>query len=1166
MSADAGQIVPESHPFVESGEQFRLMADAIPQIVWVTDDEGRARFFNRQWYEYVGWVRADQLTTFEVAARFVHPDDQEATLDAFDKARAEGTVFAVEHRIRAADGQYRWFLARALPYRDPDTGRIVRWFGSSTDIHDRTIAAEALRASEVRQAFLLTLSDAIRHLRDPEGVKAVACRVLAGQVRANRVLYTEVEGDSWIVECGHAAGVQPLAPGNYPAATYGQRIMDSYRAGQRVVFHDTRTDSLFTPAERKAHIDVNVLAAVGIPLIKEGNLVAILAVHSSSARDWTDNEIALIEHTAEHTWAAVERARAEAAVKASESKYRMLFDSIDEGFCIIRVLFDGDGKPYDYVFLETNSAFDKHTGLQHPVGRSARELVPDLDAQWFERYGRVALTGEPARFQQYAEAMGRHFDVFAFRTTAPDQCCVALLFSDITARHESAEALRHSEARARALVENLPGGAAFVVNQKLQCEMVGGEALAAFGLKREDFLGRYLSDVGPGEPAEEQVRSLREVLAGESFSREHEAYGRVFASRGVPLRDANGAVSAALIVFFDITELRRAEELSRKNEARLSAALDVAQLGAFEWNVITETVTLDTRSREIFGFSSNEEIAAAEVFLRIHPDDLSRVVAAIQTSREHLSHLEIKYRVLLPDAVERTVVSISHAIPGSDGQVERMVGVFSDITETERAASALEAAERRSHTILDSISDGFLSLGRDWRFIFLNRAAHEILNRRPDELIGISLWDAYPGIIGTPFETVYRRVMDTGEPESIVAYYPDHDRYYDVMVYPFSEGISMYFRNVTEKKRAEEIQRKTEQALRESEAQYRVLTESMPQLVWTCLPDGRCDYLSSQWVAYTGIPEEEQLDLQWLGRVIHPDDRERTREHWLGAVAGRHPYDIEYRIRAADGTYRWFQTRGVPLRDTKGVIVKWYGTCTDVHDRKKAEEELRHANRHLEEFAYVASHDLQEPLRVVNAYTELLLRRNLSNDASARQFGEYIQQGVSRMETLIRDLLTFSRTIQQSQDRADGRADLSQALAEAMAVLKDRIHENEADIEAGQLPVVAGDEQKLALVFQNLLSNALKYRQRDVRPRIRVSARRGDRQWIISVEDNGIGFEQEYAERIFGLFKRLHSTEYPGTGLGLAICQRLIEGHGGQIWAESKPGLGSTFHFSLRER
>jgi light-regulated signal transduction histidine kinase (bacteriophytochrome) len=304
------------------------------------------------------------------------------------------------------------------------------------------------------------------------------------------------------------------------------------------------------------------------------------------------------------------------------------------------------------------------------------------------------------------------------------------------------------------------------------------------------------------------------------------------------------------------------------------------------------------------------------------------------------------------------------------------------------------------------------------------------------------------------------------------------------------------------------------------------------------------------------------LDLRWLDRVIHPEDRERTLEHWLGAVAGRHRYDIEYRIRAANGTYRWFQTRGVPLRNTHGAIVKWFGTCTDIDDLKKADDALRTANRELEEFAYVASHDLQEPLRMINIYTQLLVRRHAGDDAQAQHYASIVHRGVNRMETLIQDLLTFSRTI-HTEDSDARQADLAAALAEAISVLQDRIDKTGALICAPPLPVVYGNAGQLALVFQNLLANALKYQSNGTRPEINIAAHRDGTNWIIAVRDNGIGFEPRYAERIFGLFKRLHTEQYPGTGLGLAICRRIVERYKGRIWAESTPGSGSTFYFSL---
>jgi signal transduction histidine kinase len=242
---------------------------------------------------------------------------------------------------------------------------------------------------------------------------------------------------------------------------------------------------------------------------------------------------------------------------------------------------------------------------------------------------------------------------------------------------------------------------------------------------------------------------------------------------------------------------------------------------------------------------------------------------------------------------------------------------------------------------------------------------------------------------------------------------------------------------------------------------------------------------------------------------------------------------------------------------------------------KCANQDLTRVNRELEEFAYVSSHDLQEPLRMVNIYTHLILKatekkaeRETSgtgeddDDAKLGQYREFVRQGIGRMEALIHDLLTFSRTI-QSDDPPTGVADLSGSLNQALSVLSDRIEESGAVITAASLPCVRVDAAQMAHVFQNLLSNSIKYRKTGVAPEIHISAETRDGNWIVAVGDNGIGFDQQYAERIFGLFKRLHKDEYPGTGLGLAICQRIVERYGGRIWAVSAAGQGATFYFAL---
>jgi light-regulated signal transduction histidine kinase (bacteriophytochrome) len=258
-----------------------------------------------------------------------------------------------------------------------------------------------------------------------------------------------------------------------------------------------------------------------------------------------------------------------------------------------------------------------------------------------------------------------------------------------------------------------------------------------------------------------------------------------------------------------------------------------------------------------------------------------------------------------------------------------------------------------------------------------------------------------------------------------------------------------------------------------------------------------------------------------------------------------------------------------PIRNERGEVVMMVPEGRDITGQKRAEEELKRSNeeltrvnRELEEFAYVASHDLQEPLRMVNIYTQLILDEIDQSPPDIGQYAAFVQEGVRRMEGLIHDLLTFSRAV-HSDSAPVGNADLSAALSEAVSVLKNRIQESGCVIAAEPLPTVRGDVSQMAHVFQNLLSNALKYCKRGVPPAIQVSAKREGAYWVIAIRDHGIGFEPRYAERIFGLFKRLYKEEYPGTGLGLAICKRIVERYGGRIWAEGNPGEGATFYFSL---
>jgi PAS domain S-box-containing protein len=318
----------------------------------------------------------------------------------------------------------------------------------------------------------------------------------------------------------------------------------------------------------------------------------------------------------------------------------------------------------------------------------------------------------------------------------------------------------------------------------------------------------------------------------------------------------------------------------------------------------------------------------------------------------------------------------------------------------------------------------------------------------------------------------------------------------------------------------------------------------------------------------TGMTLGEWMESGW-SRALHPEDRQRVLAQWPDYVREPRPWGEELRFRGVSGEYHPVLGCGVPVRDDNGRVLCWAGINLDISRLKEAEaelqlqaEELKRSNRDLEQFAFVASHDMREPLRTVNIYTDLLLRRmNEGRTEDLNQFADYIHEGVARMERLIRDLLHYSRVIHDESESHP--VDAGAAAREALKVNQALVEQSGAEVTIDALPMVLAGEAHVTQVFQNLLSNAIKYRREDALPRIRISADLRDGQALFRVEDNGVGFESQYAEKVFRLFTRLHGNQFEGSGLGLAICQRIVERYGGSIGAESRVGEGSTFYFTL---
>lgn len=356
------------------------------------------------------------------------------------------------------------------------------------------------------------------------------------------------------------------------------------------------------------------------------------------------------------------------------------------------------------------------------------------------------------------------------------------------------------------------------------------------------------------------------------------------------------------------------------------------------------------------------------------------------------------------------------------------------------------------------------------------------------------------------------------------------------------------------------IQSRDDELRRERE-RFRFMAESMPQKIFTATPAGDVDYLNRQWVEFTGLSFGQIKGWGWT-QFVHPDDVQENVRAWRHSIETGEPFQLEHRFRRADGKYRWHLSRAQALRDSKGRISMWIGSNTDIHEQKEKEEELRRANDDLQQFAYSASHDLQEPIRNVAIYSEIVAQRYHDVlDADGQRFLGFLREGGRRLSMLVNDLLTYTRA--GTLDLSESLVDSSAVLEHSLSSLAEAIRESGAQVTCDKLPPVHMSETHLQQVLQNLIGNALKYRDHNP-PQVHISAVDRDGFWCFSVRDNGIGIAHEYREKIFGVFKRLdHRRNYSGTGIGLAICKRVVERYGGRIWVESEPGKGSTFFFTV---
>lgn len=908
--------------------------------------------------------------------------------------------------------------------------------------------------------------------------------------------------------------------------------------------------------------------------------------------------------------------------------FRLLFETLPGRVVVVRPEAPG----YPVVAVTDRYLESVHKSREELVGKGLFDVFPDgpdeAHRQTIQRlrdsFARIVATGESDRIStalryDVEATRERHWSLNSKPVLDPASGAVLYILhevEDVTDHVMSERRRLESEAELRYTVQFNPQ-IPWTADAQGSILDFSPKWLELTGLTRESALGEgWLQVPHPDDGPAMVAAWAHSVSTGTPYDLEHRvrtAGGsyRWMHSRAYPRRDASGQIvrwygttedidarasaerrNAFLVQLDDaLRPLKKASEITETVARLLAEYLDVMRCAysdvepdernfhlVDEWNRGGASI-MGRYQFDDFGEGCLADMEAGRPWLIQDSETDPRTQRVIENYRL----LEIRAVIGIPIRRQGAIVAglaVHHNLPRQWQQdevdlVQQVANRCWDTLERVRATAALLEREQRFRFLAESIPQMVWTADAEGMLDYSNGQVSQYFGAPPDVLLGMG-WLAWihpedqPRVLerwshclktGEDYEVEYRmrRASD------------DTWRWHLVRAQALigAHGkVEQWFGTCTDF----EDQKQSEQALLESEERLQAVFQQAPVAILVLRgPDYVVELANPHYEALLqgrplrGRPFAEvvpELDPA-VWKIMRDVVETGTPYH---ATETKIVYDFDQ-----DGTLEdhWFNVAYNPLRDSSGAVSGFIAVLTEVTAQVEARRELERMNRELESFAYVASHDLQEPLRMVNIYSELLVKRYAAiEDPRAQKFREFIQEGVLRMEALIRDLLSYSRSAQE-QGSPLGLANLQTVLDDALASLQNRIAETNARIVTGggELPTVRGDASQLSQLLQNVLSNALKYRNKAVPPEIRIFWERQPGQpayWRFSFADNGIGFEQEYATRIFGLFKRLHKDEYPGTGLGLAICQRIVERHGGCMWAEGSPGQGAVFHFTLQ--
>ncbi len=761
---------------------------------------------------------------------------------------------------------------------------------------------------------------------------------------------------------------------------------------------------------------------------------------------------------------------------------------------------------------------------------------------------------------------------------------VTAVIRDIGAGQAAEKRLARMEGEYRGLLEAAPDAMA-VVNQGGEIVLLNLQAEMKFGYRHDELVGQKVTNIIPKGFAERlPADGLTEI---ELTGRRKDGSEFPIELMLSPLESAEGILVTAAIR--DISVRKDAEQHLAQMEGRYRGLLEAAPDAMVVVNQGGEIVLLNIQAEKQFGYR-RDELLGQKVTNIIPEGFAERLIADGTRTAEDALAQQIGTGIELTgrrkDGSEFPIELMLSPLESADGILvtaairDISVRRYSEFSNDLSESTDRRQTEEKYRTLCNSIDEGYCTIEMlfdqsnkpiDYRFLEINSSFKKQTGIQ--NALGKRMLEIAPLHEKHWFE-IYGKIASTGEPARFEQFAAQLHRWFDVYAFrvgkPHERKVSVLFSDITARKRAEE-------ALRESEGKYRGLLEAAPDAMVVVNQGGEIVLLNLQAEKQFGYRRDELLG-QKVTNIIPKGFAERLiadgARTAAETVAQQIGTGIELTGRRKDGDEFPIELMLSPLESADGILVT--AAIRDISVRKNTEKhlarterrsvELARSNDDLQQFAYIAAHDLQEPLRMVTSYTQLLARRYKGRlDSDADEFIAYAVDGAHRMQLLIRDLLTYCRMGTAGMELRETSSEA--ALEQALINLRGAIEESGGLVTHDPLPSVIADGAQLVQLFQNVVGNAIKYRGAEL-PRVHVSAKKnGANEWIFSMRDNGLGIDPRYFEKIFVMFQRLHSREeFSGTGIGLTLCKKIAERHGGRMWVESDPGKGSTFYFALPER